>query len=107
MINLWPFIVSNDACVWQSVGSDDLQLVRESLRCLRTSLPSSEPQLQAIDALEQSITSLVERLHITEQSGYLVRMQILPYVTEVLFLARGWLRDHAIFFSFSAALFSW
>ncbi|KAI0234361.1 Dixin [Lamellibrachia satsuma] len=53
-----------------STGSDDLQLVRESLRCLRTSLPSGEPQLQAIDVLEQSISSLVERLHVTEQSSH-------------------------------------
>lgn len=53
-----------------STGSDDLQLVRDSLRCLRTSLPSGEPQLQAIDVLEQSISSLVERLHVTEQSSH-------------------------------------
>ena len=52
----------------QSTGSDDLQVVRDSLRSLRTRFPGEDHQHQTIDTLEQSISSLMERLHVTESS---------------------------------------
>ncbi|XP_028666073.2 dixin-like isoform X3 [Erpetoichthys calabaricus] len=47
-------------------GPDDLQLVRDALRSLRNSFSGHDPQHHTIDTLEQSISSLMERLHLVE-----------------------------------------
>ena len=61
--------ILNNIWLSQSHGSDDFQLVRESLRSLRSRFPGDDPQHQTIDALEQSISSLMERLNVTEQDS--------------------------------------
>ncbi len=54
----------------RSVGSEDeFSLVRDSLRCLRNRFPGDDPQHQTIDALESSISGLMERLYNKEESG--------------------------------------
>ena len=53
---------------FQSGGSDDLQIVRESLQSLRTSFAGNDPKHHTIDNLEQSISSLMERLTMNESS---------------------------------------
>ncbi|XP_032141467.1 dixin isoform X4 [Sapajus apella] len=47
-------------------GTSDLQLVRDALRSLRNSFSGHDPQHHTIDSLEQGISSLMERLHVTE-----------------------------------------
>ncbi|XP_041030538.1 dixin-like isoform X2 [Carcharodon carcharias] len=50
-------------------GTEDLQVVRDSLRSLRSSFAGHDPQHHTIDTLEQGITSLLERLHVAETQG--------------------------------------
>ena len=45
-----------------------LQIVRESLQSLRTSFAGNDPKHHTIDNLEQSISSLMERLTMNESS---------------------------------------
>ncbi|XP_041030541.1 dixin-like isoform X4 [Carcharodon carcharias] len=49
--------------------TEDLQVVRDSLRSLRSSFAGHDPQHHTIDTLEQGITSLLERLHVAETQG--------------------------------------
>ncbi|XP_078055099.1 dixin-like isoform X2 [Mustelus asterias] len=50
-------------------GTEDLQVVRDSLRSLRSSFAGHDPQHHTIDTLEQGITSLLERMHVAETQG--------------------------------------
>uniref|UniRef100_A0A4W3J704 DIX domain containing 1a n=1 Tax=Callorhinchus milii TaxID=7868 RepID=A0A4W3J704_CALMI len=49
--------------------TDDLQIVRDSLRSLRNNFSNHDPQHHTIDTLEQGIASLLERMHIAEIQG--------------------------------------
>ncbi|XP_072342680.1 dixin isoform X2 [Scyliorhinus torazame] len=49
--------------------TEDLQVVRDSLRSLRNSFAGHDPQHHTIDTLEQGITSLLERMHTAETQG--------------------------------------
>ncbi|XP_038634361.1 dixin-like isoform X7 [Scyliorhinus canicula] len=49
--------------------TEDLQVVRDSLRSLRSSFAGHDPQHHTIDTLEQGITSLLERMHVAETQG--------------------------------------
>ncbi|XP_028840624.1 dixin-like isoform X2 [Denticeps clupeoides] len=44
-------------------GAEELQLVRDSLRSLRSSFGGHDPQHHTLDTLEQSLGSLMDRLH--------------------------------------------
>uniref|UniRef100_UPI00398F2C9F dixin isoform X2 n=1 Tax=Pristiophorus japonicus TaxID=55135 RepID=UPI00398F2C9F len=46
--------------------TEDLQVVRDSLRSLRNSFGGHDPQHHTIDTLEQGISSLLERMHEAE-----------------------------------------
>ncbi|XP_067910062.1 dixin-like isoform X2 [Heterodontus francisci] len=50
-------------------GTEDLQVVRDSLRSLRSSFAGHDPQHHTIDTLEQGIASLLERMHVAETQG--------------------------------------
>ncbi|XP_067827079.1 dixin-like isoform X2 [Heptranchias perlo] len=50
-------------------GTEDLQVVRDSLRSLRNSFAGHDPQHHTIDTLEQGISSLLERMHVAETQG--------------------------------------
>uniref|UniRef100_A0A672K7K8 Dixin-A-like n=1 Tax=Sinocyclocheilus grahami TaxID=75366 RepID=A0A672K7K8_SINGR len=45
---------------------DELQLVRDALRSLRDNFSGHDPQHHTLDTLEQGVSSLVDRLHNTE-----------------------------------------
>ncbi|XP_048418333.1 dixin-like isoform X4 [Stegostoma tigrinum] len=49
--------------------TEDLQVVRDSLRSLRSSFAGHDPQHHTIDTLEQGIASLLERMHVAETQG--------------------------------------
>lgn len=45
---------------------DELQLVRDALRCLRNSFSGHDPQHHTLDTLEQGVSSLIDRLHTSD-----------------------------------------
>ncbi|XP_076129970.1 dixin-like isoform X2 [Alosa pseudoharengus] len=49
-------------------GAEELQLVRDALRSLRSSFSSHDPQQHTLDTLEQGVASLMDRLHAAEPS---------------------------------------
>lgn len=57
---------ANTTATHRGPQSSDLQLVRDALRSLRNSFSGHDPQHHTIDSLEQGISSLIERLHVTE-----------------------------------------
>ncbi|XP_037010872.1 dixin isoform X2 [Artibeus jamaicensis] len=61
-----PPVAGNGAASITHRGTSDLQLVRDALRSLRNSFSGHDPQHHTIDSLEQSISSLMERLHVME-----------------------------------------
>lgn len=50
-------------CSWQT---EELQLVRDSLRSLRNSFGGHDPQHHTLDTLEQGMASLMDRLYTLE-----------------------------------------
>ncbi|XP_032905705.1 dixin isoform X1 [Amblyraja radiata] len=49
--------------------TEDLQVVRDSLRSLRNSFAGHDPQHHTIDTLEQGISSLLDRMHVAQAQG--------------------------------------
>ena len=79
----------SDLTSFQSSG-DDLQVVRDSLKNLRTSFSGSDSQHQNIDQLEQSISVLMDRLHVNEQSTRRVRdYRRVAVLLIVVYMAEG------------------
>lgn len=50
-------------------GTDELQVVRDSLRSIRGSFRGADPQHHTIDTLETSIATLMEKLRLSEQTN--------------------------------------
>ncbi|XP_061537398.1 dixin-A isoform X4 [Phycodurus eques] len=49
-----------------SAPSEELQLVREALRSLRDNFSGHDPQHHTLDTLEQGVSSLMDRLHLSD-----------------------------------------
>lgn len=48
---------------FQLTNADELQVVRDSLQSLRSGFLGADPHQHTIDTLEQSISTLIEKLH--------------------------------------------
>uniref|UniRef100_A0A4W3J6Y5 DIX domain containing 1a n=1 Tax=Callorhinchus milii TaxID=7868 RepID=A0A4W3J6Y5_CALMI len=67
--SLCPVSGRSATSIVERISTDDLQIVRDSLRSLRNNFSNHDPQHHTIDTLEQGIASLLERMHIAEIQG--------------------------------------